>query len=235
MAISIETTQNVQIDYEIASIGDRVLGSIVDGFILLAYIIALLLLIGAIDVELGPAWMVMFYLPMFLYDLLCEIFMEGQSFGKKAMRTKVVKVDGSEPGVGSYLLRWLLRPVDSFFMLGLLVIAAGGKGQRLGDLAAGTTVIKRKPRLTLDETLMPEVDEAYVPTYPEVARLSDRDVAIIRDVFSASRRQQTRATVNALAVRVATILGIETPADVDAFLETVVRDYTSLTRGEQRL
>lgn len=234
MAITIETTQNVRIDYEMASIGDRVLGAIVDTFILVAYIVGVILILRGIELDLGTAGMVLLYLPIFIYDLVCEIFLDGQSFGKKAMRTKVVKVDGTEAGIGSYLLRWLLRPVDMMFMLGLLVIAVGGKGQRLGDLAAGTTVIKLKGRLSLSETLMPELTDAYTPTYPEVTRLSDRDVAIIREVWSASRNQETRATVGALATRVAAVLGITTPAEVDRFLETVVRDYTYFTQGEER-
>lgn len=231
MAISIETTQNVTIDYEIASLGDRVLGAIIDTLIIIAYIVAVSLIIDALEAEIGIAGGVILFLPIFLYDLACEVSLNGQTFGKKAMRTRVVKLDGSEPTIGSYLLRWLLRYVDLMFMLGLLVIAVSGKGQRLGDIAAGTTVIKNKPRISLSETLMPEVDEQYSPTFPQVALLSDRDIAIIREVWSAGRRQSTRATVNALAARVATVLGVEPPADVDRFLETVIRDYTYVTGG----
>jgi uncharacterized RDD family membrane protein YckC len=234
MGITIETTQNVRIEYEIASIGERVLASIVDTFIMIAYVVAVVLIIQGLGIEPGMALLVILYLPILLYDLVCETNMNGQTFGKKAMKTRVVKVDGSEATVGSYLLRWLLRPVDSMFMLGLLLIAVGGKGQRLGDLAAGTTVIRIRPRLSLSETLMPELAEEYTPTYPEVTRLSDRDIAIIREVWSASRTQQTRSTVNALAARVASILGIDVPLEVETFLETVVRDYTYYTQGEER-
>jgi uncharacterized RDD family membrane protein YckC len=235
MAISIETTQNVTIEYDLASVGDRILGQIVDSFVILAYFVVMVLLIGAVRFEIGIAGLVILYLPILLYAPLCEIFLDGQTLGKKAMKTKVVRVDGTEPSVGSYLLRWLLMPIDQTFFIGLLLIAIGGKGQRLGDLAAGTTVIKIRPRFSLYETLMPELEEEYTPSYPEVTSLSDRDIAIIREVWAAGRTQTTHSTLVALAERVATVIGVARPADPELFLETVVRDYTWYTQGTERV
>src|SRR5688500_15490689 len=106
MPVTVETTQNVTIEYDIASLGERVVASIVDVLVIMAYVYGLITLIGALPflADLGYALIVLLYLPIFLYDLLCEVFLDGQSFGKKAMRIRVVKLDGSEPTLGSYLL-----------------------------------------------------------------------------------------------------------------------------------
>ena len=52
---------------------------------------------------------VILYLPFFFYDFLCEIFLNGQSIGKKILKIKVVKIDGTQPGLGSYFLRWIYK------------------------------------------------------------------------------------------------------------------------------
>jgi uncharacterized RDD family membrane protein YckC len=234
MIISIETAYNVTIDYDVASVGDRIVAAIIDVVIQAGYVLALFLLIDAMN--LSPEWPTILILlaPAFLYDLLCEIFLEGQSFGKKARRLKVVKVDGSEPTLGSYLLRWMLRIVDSgVSYVGVIIIAISGKGQRLGDMAAGTTVIKLRSRLELSETLLPELGEVYVPTYVNVTRLSDRDVALIRDLWAAGRRQTSNSTLHALAARVAKLIGAPPPGNSETFLHTVVKDYTYLTQGDE--
>src|SRR5690606_34920667 len=111
---------------------------------------------------------ILFYLPVIFYHLLCEVFMDGQTFGKKAIDIKVVKLDGSQPSVGSYFLRWLLQIVDLPFFgaIGIITILVNGKGQRVGDLAAGTTVISLKHRTGIKDTILARpvmADHDYTP------------------------------------------------------------------------
>ena len=61
---------------------------------------------------------------MFLYHLLCEMFLEGQSFGKKMMGTRVVMLDAGRPGFVNYFLRWIITPIE--FGFGGLGVAAAG-------------------------------------------------------------------------------------------------------------
>lgn len=74
----------------------------------------------------------------------------GQTLGKRVMRVRVVRVDGRDAGVGAIAIRTLLRLVDGilFYLVGLVtVLATGSRRQRLGDLAAGTTVVDaERPR-----------------------------------------------------------------------------------------
>src|SRR5690606_6486216 len=125
--------------------------------------------------------------PPFFYHLLCEIFMNGQSIGKRQMKIRVVKLDGSSPGIGSYLLRWILRPIDiSLFSGGIAIlsIAITRHNQRLGDLAAGTTVVKTDVR---QDFPVFAVEENYTPSFPEVVSLSDADIEVIQRVLKVYR------------------------------------------------
>ena len=84
-----------------------------------------------------------------LYYGLSEA-LTGQTLGKRALGIRVAKVDGSHPGPGAIAIRTLLRIVDNLpfaYLVGLIVVLVTGKRrQRLGDLAAGTTVVSARQR-----------------------------------------------------------------------------------------
>jgi len=89
-----------------------------------------------------------------LYFTVSEA-MFGASPGKYWMRLKVVRLDGRPLGLGEVIVRNLLKPIDFLPVLyllgGLLVLATPG-AQRLGDLAAGTTVVYQHRALELGAT-----------------------------------------------------------------------------------
>lgn len=229
--IRIQTAQNVELEYEIAGIGNRIVASLIDILILAAYALAISLLS---DLLFSGTFMasiiVLLYLPAFFYDLLCEIFMDGQSFGKRQMDIKVVRLDGMQPTVGNYLLRWLLRFVDVGFMyIGLIVMLFTEKSQRLGDLAAGTTVVKLKQRVTLEDTIFTPLQQGYVPTFREVEKLNDHDMDVVRDVLKAISTRDAGPAIHEAAAHAMHIL--ERKMDVVStmppaqFLDIVLRDY----------
>jgi len=82
---------------------------------------------------------------MFLYFLLGEA-LTGRTLGKAAFGLRVVDVhDGSQPGLRAIALRTLLRSVDGlpvFYGLGLLLLLLSPDSQRIGDVAARTTVVR---------------------------------------------------------------------------------------------
>ena len=93
------------------------------------------------------------YSPIIVYSLVLESIFEGQSFGKKLVKIKVVKIDGYQAGFGDYVIRWFFRVIDffSFFGLpGLITVITSQKSQRLGDMAAGTAVITLKNKIFQD-------------------------------------------------------------------------------------
>lgn len=225
-SIKIQTAQNVELEYEMGGIGSRILAALIDTLILFAYIIGIMLI--SVELLSGVTGFVLF-LPVLLYNLLCEVFMDGQTFGKRALHIKVVRLDGSQPTVGNYVLRWLLRFVDTFLFIGLLVMLFTEREQRLGDLAAGTVVIKLKQRVTLSDTILVQLDENYAPTYPQVEKLSNVDMDIIREVLAAvSKRDVPVSIIEATAQAkriVETKMEIQSQQPPVEFLNTVLKDY----------
>ena len=226
---SIITGQYVRIQPTVASVGDRIFAQILDWIVLLAYIM-LAIWIG-VEGKINSEWYFMVALgivPLF-YTLLCEIFNQGQSIGKMIMKIQVVKLDGSRPTLSSYLMRWLLYIIDgpTTSFLGLLVMVLTRNNQRLGDLAAGTVVIKKqkykKIQISLDE--FDYLQKNYTPRYPQASDLSLEQIEIITRTLSI-RQNDFQQRVKVLAEKVRQKLNIQQQETDDAaFLHRIVRDY----------
>ena len=233
MQVKVQTSQNVYIHYELGSLGARIGAYLIDSLIIIAYAIAAA--IGFFQLFLNEnLWLLaLLYLPVMLYHLVSELVMDGQSIGKRQLSLKVIKLDGTQPNLGNYLLRWILRPVDFLFYgaAAILCIAIGGKGQRLGDLAAGTTVIntKKQPVLPNKEAIKESINEDYQPNFMQVDRLSEQDVQIIMEVLIAHRKNGDIKPVVILAEKTKKLLGIETELPPVKFLHMVVKDYSHIT------
>jgi uncharacterized RDD family membrane protein YckC len=231
--VQIQTSQNVGIDFEVAGLGDRVLAALIDYLLIGSYLMAVV----AVNQVIGSTafFLVAGLLPYLLYFLLCEVFLNGQSIGKKIRNIRVVRLDGSQPTLGNYVLRWLLRPLDLEITSGLaafLCVLIGGKGQRLGDLAAGTTVVILKPRVRLNDTLLARLEEGYVPVFPAAEALTDADVATAREVLRTLVIEGRTHTSFHLGLKMKETLERKmnvssdlTPVD---FLRTVVKDFNAL-------
>ena len=229
--IKIQTTQNVDIEYELASIGDRILATLLDYLFFFAYFLVIMMFgMFAGSVLKDNIWLIIIMcLPILLYDLLCEMFFQGKSFGKMIMKIKVVKLDGTQAGFGAYLLRWLLRIIDTRLFSGgvaLIAILANGKGQRIGDMAAGTTVIKMKQKVTINDTILNKVKPTYTIVFDEVSKLSDADIAIIKEVMQVALRTGNQQAIDKLAGKTKETMGITTNLPHTQFLATVVQDYS---------
>ncbi len=231
----IETAQNISISQNVAGVGERILAYLIDGLIMLAYIIVALILLGGLNVGSGQEWLFMsvLFLPLLLYFLLWESLWNGQSPGKAALHLRVVKLDGSKPAFSNYLVRWLLRIVDITITSGsvaVVTILMNGKGQRLGDLAAGTTVISERVRTGLDRTLLVSISEDYRPVYPQVTVLSDKDVQEIKEIYNNSLHNSNYRVIGKLSNKVSDLLQVTPEEKPVQFLKTVLKDYSYYTR-----
>jgi uncharacterized RDD family membrane protein YckC len=229
--VRIQTTQNVDIEYQLASVGDRILATVIDFLFFFVYILVLAIiadLTGAGNVAENRGVAAIAFLPLMLYNLLCELFFQGKSFGKMLMKIQVVKLDGTQAGFSNYLLRWLLRVVDILICQGviaLIVIIVNGKGQRLGDIAAGTTVIKLKQRTTIQDTILKNIKPDYTIVFKNVSLLTDNDVAIIKEVLEFSRKHDNYEAIQKLALKTQQVMGVTSDLSFVKFLETVIMDY----------
>lgn len=227
--VTIETSQNVDVQYEVATIVDRGLAVVVDWCILVGYTIA----VTMTSDELGlhpPEWLqlLLLGLPWTFYHLVSETLMDGQSLGKRALNIKVVRIDGGQAGLGNYLLRWILRMIDALFLLGAVVILFNGKGQRLGDIAAGTAVISLKKRTQLSDTLMMDLPEGHVVTFPESQRLTDAHARLLKEVLASTSGARPMAIVQ-LSTRLREELSITSELQPEEFLRTLLADHIFLT------
>lgn len=223
--VSIQTAQNVDIRYPIASLSDRIFAYLIDSLIMGAYAVLCVFILSEISFYSSAVYILIIMLPLFLYHLLFEIFMNGQSPGKRQMRIQVIKMDGTTPTVGSYILRWLLRMIENG-VLAAIVIVINGKGQRLGDLAAGTTVIKlSRPIETTSAHIFTSVEEGYSPVFPQAARLEDRDIELIQQALEVNRNTGNSHPATMASERIKSLLGIETDLPPIKFLDTIIKDY----------
>jgi uncharacterized RDD family membrane protein YckC len=230
--IGIETTQNVLVEYPSASLGDRVLASLLDRLVMVVYIVVMILIItnSVTGSTIIGIFIMIALLPAMFYSLLFEIFMNGQSIGKLALQTRVIRLDGREPTIGNYLVRWLLRIVDVWMMggvIGFIVIAASDKGQRLGDMAAGTTVIRLKRRTQVSDTFASHSFEKteYTPTFPQVEMMNDKQAALIREVLHSYRTAGNYHLVDSLDKKMRELLNINPDMPPLDFLKTLLSDY----------
>ncbi|WP_207434164.1 RDD family protein [Sabulibacter ruber] len=234
--IKIKTTQNVEVEYPIASIGDRILAYLIDSVVLGGWILvcffAIAFLVSSspgntvLTVILG----VIAAIPFLFYHPICEIFLNGQSIGKRAKDIKVIKLNGQSPSVGDYLLRWLLRILDITFygLVAIVTIAVNGKGQRLGDLAAGTCVI-RTTAVKRRNPFQVKLEEDYVIVFPEVSVLSDKDMALIRKLLAKAIEHKNEVLLTRIATRAKEVMGVQPDITDREFLKTVIKDYHHLT------
>ncbi len=234
--IGIETGQNVIIKQEVAGVGERIASQLIDYLIMLSYFIVFSLIMdqlvgrGSQDISI-----LLILLPVFFYSLLTETFLQGQSFGKKILKIKVVKIDGSQAAFGNYLIRWLFRLIDVNLFYGIvaiITIAVNGKGQRIGDIVAKTSVINLRKTKKIEDTIYIDVPETYIPVYPSVELLKDADIQTIKDVINHYKKD----VYNAIAISMVeqTIEAVKKKTGIiDSkppllFLEVIVKDYNAL-------
>jgi uncharacterized RDD family membrane protein YckC len=262
--ILIPTTFNIDLEFESAAFHVRMFAWILDFVLQVFYIIlsfyAFYYIMSHRDLsESGSGYdlwsiQLLIMLPVFTYHLLCEVFWNGQSVGKKLLGLRVVNDNGGKASVGQYILRWLLRSSDLsipviiiaslfanasvlkalwitvlMFIADLILIATSQQGKRLGDLAAGTMVIRAKNKGSLEDTIFMEVADDYVPVYPQVMRLSDRDINTIKGIADNGFKSGNMLMLENAAARVKKVLAIEDEMPAHDFLNTLLKDYNYLS------
>lgn len=244
-SIEIKTTQNVTIEYELAPLRDRILAFIIDLIIIGFTYVLLSLFFASVFSRLAESSFGQILLGLFpvmgfiVYQFLSELLSNGQSFGKKALNIRVVRLDGRQPNTSDYLIRAVFHLIDTVFSSGILaalVISTTVKKQRLGDMTANTTVIRiaSQLRFRLSDILNIDSLEEYTPYYPEVAQLNDEDMLVIKNVirrYLNYQNQAHRAVVDELSEKLIRLLAIkQIQSDKIEFLKTLLRDYIVLTR-----
>ena len=186
--ISTVTPENITFDYHVAGPFQRAFAFLIDIGIRTAILFGLYILTLIIDTQLGGIGHAIFQVTqlivIWMYGILFEIYMNGQTPGKRMLGLRSVTVDGKPMNAMQAVLRNMLRMADTFplvapaafginwgnspvfqlsfiptFMVGLLVMSLNKRFQRLGDLVAGTMVIvdQKQPTQGLHDVRHPSV------------------------------------------------------------------------------
>ncbi len=249
----IATPESVRLNFDLAGLGSRSLAYMVDILIKAGILIALSLFLhlaggfarfrqwGGIP---QAVMAVSVFLLQWFYFVLFEAFAHGQTPGKKALGIRVVKDGGHPIGFLESLIRNLLRAVDFLplgYLLGILLIFANRRHQRLGDIAAGTLVIREgvlrppPPRrkefpsvLTPYRYLLRRI-ELSVEEYELISRFLER-----RRELDPARRKELRRRLFALLVRRHSIppdgLDRESPDAQELFFEELIHGRSDSSR-----
>ncbi|WP_396603307.1 RDD family protein [Algibacter sp. R77976] len=234
--LQINTTQNVKITFNAAGAGERLLAFIIDMAIKIGYMLVLNWTFGAFDnmdqwSQIAINTVLSF--PVMFYTLVLESILQGQTIGKRALKIRVVKIDGYQASFSDYVVRWFFRIVDVYILgLGFFIMLFNKKSQRLGDMAAGTAVIGLKDNVNINHTILENLKENYKPTYPNVIKLSDNDARIIKETFNVARASKDYQTLIKLRQKIIEVAGIKTVKQSNdmEFIDVILKDYNFYTQ-----
>lgn len=164
-SLQFETPENVQVKYHPAGLGTRFLAWFIDQFFVWAvfFLLTFLLMIIGASLEVvddflmsesgDPAEMeayvigilvLLFGLGSFVYFTASELFLRGQTPGKRITKIRVVKQDGFSLDAGSVFLRNVFRVIDNIPLTWIIPVLSK-RSQRMGDMASGTIVVTDDP------------------------------------------------------------------------------------------
>jgi uncharacterized RDD family membrane protein YckC len=239
----VTTTQNVVIQFETASIGERLMARLLDILFMGAYSMIMFWMMGLAfnQNEMGNAFApfaLLLQLPVVTYTLWTESILSGRTLGKLILGIKVVRTDGSPAGIGDFAIRWVTRLLECeaalFPGLAALIALISDRTQRLGDMAADTIVIRINQKTSLRSTILSYVHPSYKIVFPQVERFTDRDIGSIREIMLQAFETGNYGLLTQLANKVKYELNVFPPSqqlpDLQ-FLNIVIADYTHLQLG----
>jgi uncharacterized RDD family membrane protein YckC len=229
--IKISTSQNIDIDFEIAGLAERIWARMIDiGIFIGIFLLCLVVSWGNFRNGYFKYLLMFFGFIAVIYPFVMEVFFNGQSIGKKALKIKVISLDGERPTIGQYAIRWIARLIDfttSSGAVGLILVAVTEKNQRLGDLLANTSVVKTHPRTKFEDLYFTQqTEESYEPVFLEAQNLSTEDVYLINEVLKTYRKTFNIELVNKLEAKMRSkyeIINIKKTGT--GFLTTMLKDY----------
>jgi uncharacterized RDD family membrane protein YckC len=260
--IRIMTNFNIELEFPAAPFHRRLFAWIIDIVVLYIYArIAVKILQSFSRHENEKLYWVLFILfliPFLSYHLICETTMNGQSFGKKIMGIRVVNENGGQPGIGQFVIRWLIRTSDlmavviillapiavqlgegeffwsfaipmGLFFTDVVLVNATKKNQRLGDMLAHTLLIKASQKHSIDDTVFLNIADNYKPSFPQVMQLSDRDMNSLKSILDTAKKRGDFNLAAMASDKIKNHLKIDTTLSPFDFLEVLLKDYNYLS------
>lgn len=243
LTVDIPTTQNVTIQYELASTKERFVAALLDFIFLFVVLLIINLLlnyiVGLIFRKAEFLYILVNSLIIIFYSFSQEVILKGQTFGKKMMGIRVMRLDGQKPQPFNYMARLAFKLIDiwaSFGAIGITMIKSSGKGQRLGDIIGNTVIVRINPTYQpkLESIMNMITSKSYTPKYLDVIKFSEDDILTIKetlDRYNKYKNEAHRYALTTLASKLLRDLNLkEKISDPSVFLRTIIQDYVVLTR-----
>lgn len=234
--VTIATPEGIELELILAGVGSRFAATLLDIVVQLGAIFALAIVLGPLGNNgfVIAGYLVAVFLIIFAYDIALETWNRGRSVGKLAAGLRVVRVGGEAEGFLTAAVRNFLRIVDflpAFYVVGVTSILATSRNQRLGDLAAGTLVVReRRPAATPPAPYFP-VPAAAPYLEWDVSAVSADDAATLRQFLERRLSLSPGARAHLatdLAARVRPkVVGAPDGWHPESFLEGVVAAKTA--------
>ncbi len=250
--VRIETPEQIEVSLEIAGVGSRFVAQVTDwlikwGIVLVVVILASIVagMLGAalstktIGYLLGALIVTLFYAFLLCFDIYFEVRHNGQTPGKKIAGIRTLREGGAPLDFRSACVRNLLGMADflpAFYLLGGFLVMINSRGQRLGDMAAGTIVVRERaiqPPPALNKTIQQLTSDEFHFTPEQVRACSAEDRFLIRSFFQRAEKMEegpreqlalrlAHAFVQKLAYQPAA--PIEDDIRAESFLASLYRD-----------
>jgi len=130
--LQINTTQNVTLNFDLASVGFRIVAFLLDLILIIAYtwLVFYFFDVDSLSEIYDDHWSktaisIIFFFPVVIYTLLSELLMNGQTLGKKLMKLKVIKIDGFQASNSDFIIRWFFRLVDIYGFIIMFILLTG--------------------------------------------------------------------------------------------------------------
>jgi uncharacterized RDD family membrane protein YckC len=237
--MAVATPEGVTFEFTLAGVGSRFVAALIDGLLQAGLLLAIGLLAWALSNAIGGWAAVLFFVGIFAvyfgYDIAFETLASGRTPGKRWTGLRVVKVGGAPVSFMTSAIRNLLRLVDmlpTFYLIGIVSILATPKNQRLGDMAAGTIVVREKmPTASAPSTSSWTGYSAAAGGIDvsawDVTAITDDELAAVRQ-FLSRRTSITREARSRLGREMASrlrpkVIATQESLGPETFLEGVVR------------
>jgi hypothetical protein len=117
----------------------------------------------------------------------------------------------------------------SFLITDIVLVISSRKGQRIGDILAKTILISVRTKGNIEETVFQEVADNYVPSFPQIMQLSDRDINAVKSILATARKKGDFQMAEAACIKIKNHLRIESSMPAFDFLEVIMKDYNYLS------
>jgi hypothetical protein len=136
----------------------------------------------------------------------------------------------SDPRFGRDLeTTFIILAALSFLITDIILVVTTEKSQRLGDILAKTILIRTKSRGKLEDTVFIAVDDKYVPSFPQIMQLSDKDINAIKSILETARKKGDFSIAAAATEKIKAHLNINSSLSPFEFLEVLLKDYNYLS------